>query len=457
MEKEGKIYTVGTLRYNMARLLIVCFWVLWGIFWYDMIQYILVPTLMPLNFKALGASGEWMGVVLGSLPALANFFLNPIISTASDRTRTKMGRRMPFMLWSIPFVTFFGLLLGWLPLFRSSIASFFPSVNGNYLMLVLYSVVFLCFYIAGLLIGIISCYLAPDVIPGEFIGRFQVAKGLVATAAGFIFNMFLLKYAETHAQWLYTGIAALFAISFTGLCLFVKEGEYPPPEVPDNDLPWHKRTMENFRTYFKDCFSKPFYLLLFLGFALTNVSTSCRGMFNILFATRDLNLSTEQYGEIMAYGKIVSLGVLAVMMFCIDRFNALLLYFLTGVIVLFLNIWGYFWAVDYNSFLVIGLVLVLIYTMQSLASTPMLILLLPKEKYGQFCSAAMMITCICSVIGSWLAGKVVDIWVYRFIYVWDFVFTLAASVFLIMVYLRWKKIKAAESKSVSDSPQNMKG
>jgi hypothetical protein len=73
---SAKVYEVGTLRYSFGRLMIVCFWMLWGLLWYDMVQYIMVPTLIPLNFKALNASGEWMGVVLGSLPSLANFFLN---------------------------------------------------------------------------------------------------------------------------------------------------------------------------------------------------------------------------------------------------------------------------------------------------------------------------------------------------------------------------------------------
>ena len=449
---SAKVYEVGTLRYSFGRLMIVCFWMLWGLFWYDMVQYIMVPTLIPLNFKALNASGEWMGVVLGSLPSLANFFLNPIISTASDRTRTKMGRRIPFMLWSIPFVTIFCLLLGWLPHFRGTIAGWFPNANISYLLLVIYSVIFLCFYISGLLIGIINCYLTPDVIPQSFIGRFQVAKGLIGTGAGFIFNMFLLKYAENYAHWLYTAIALLFAISFTGLCFFVKEGQYPPPEVPTEKLPWHRKTMRNFKIYFKECFSKPLFLILFLGFALTNVSTSCRGMFNILFATKDLGLSTEQYGEIMAYGKIVSLAVLIVMMFFIDRLNALLIYLLTGVIVLGLNIWGYFCVTDYDTFLWVGQALVLVYTMQSLSSTPMLILLLPKDKFGQFSSAAMMITCICGTLGGWLAGKVVDFFGYRYIYVWDFVFTLIASVFLVLVYLgfRMKKFEQKAPEAVKE-------
>ena len=437
--ESGKIYQVGTLKYTMGQLLTVCFWVLWGLFWYDMMQYILVPTLMPLNFKALGASGEWIGLVLGSLPSLANFFINPVVSTASDRARTKMGRRIPFMLWSIPFVTGFCLLLGWLPFLRGALTRWLPHANIDLLMLVLYSAVFICFYISGLLIGIVSCYITPDVIPTQFIGRFQVAKSLVGTSAGFLFNKFLFSYSENYAHWLFTGIAILFAVSFTGLCLFVKEGEYPPPELPDRSLPWHRRTAENFVMYFRDCFSKPFFVIFFLGFAMTVVSTTCRSMFNALFATETLHLTRQQYGDICAWGNVVSLAVVTIMGFFIDRLNGLLVYLLTGVAVLFFNVWGFFWVRDYATFLGVGLSMGVVYTMQSLSQTPMLILLLPRDKYGQFSSAAMMVVCLCTVVGNWLAGKVVDIFGYRYIYVWDFVFTLIASGLLTVVYLMWKR------------------
>jgi MFS family permease len=64
----------------------------------------------------------------------------------------------------------------------------------------------------------------------------------------------------------------------------------------------------------------------------------------------------------------------------------------------------------------------------------------------------MMITCICGTLGGWLAGKVVDFFGYRYIYVWDFVFTLIASVFLVLVYLgfRMKKFEQKAPEAVKE-------
>ena len=58
-----------------------------------MLAYVLVPTLLPLTLDSFHAAGALIGLVVGSIPAAMNFVMNPILSTTSDRTRTKWGRR----------------------------------------------------------------------------------------------------------------------------------------------------------------------------------------------------------------------------------------------------------------------------------------------------------------------------------------------------------------------------
>ena len=70
---RARRYSAGTLQYSAFGVISVSFWLLWGAFWYEIIEYVLVPTLLPLQYKSFGASGTLMGVMLGSVPALLNF------------------------------------------------------------------------------------------------------------------------------------------------------------------------------------------------------------------------------------------------------------------------------------------------------------------------------------------------------------------------------------------------
>ena len=56
--------------------------------------------------------------LVGALMAMDNIIgicIQPIMGNVSDRTRTKMGRRMPYLLVGIPFAAFFFIMIGTIP------------------------------------------------------------------------------------------------------------------------------------------------------------------------------------------------------------------------------------------------------------------------------------------------------------------------------------------------------
>ena len=72
----------------------------------------------------------------------------------------------------------------------------------------------------------------------------------------------------------------------------------------------------------------------------------------------------------------------------------------------------------------------------------------PSEKYGQFCSAAAMISSIVLIVANAGGGAFIDLGVkygakyglgYNLIFVWDFIFTIIANSLLLVVYFKWKK------------------
>ena len=292
------LYTIGTLSYTKRALIMLFVWMLWGDFCFWMMEA-LTPTLLPLMLKNHNANNLTIGLLVGSLPSLLNFIINPIVSTSSDRTRSRWGRRIPYLLFSSPFVVFFLILLGWSDSIGAWIhnLAFGPGGSPAKTIIVVIAIFAIAYQVFNLFIASVFYYLFADVVPTQFLGRFMALFRVAGTCAGFVFNLLVLPHADTHLPWIFTIVALVYLVSFLLMCFHVREGEYPPPEPVRNRSPFGFVSV-----YVKECFSIPFFLVYFLVMALNNASTVCRSMFNLLFATKELHISLEQYGFIIAVG-----------------------------------------------------------------------------------------------------------------------------------------------------------
>jgi len=302
------------------------------------------------------------------------------------------------------------------------------------------------FQFFDLIVGSVYYYLAPDVIPRRFFGRFIAASNIAGTLTTLLFNLYVLPYSVKYMGWVFTGIGIGYFAIFTLMCLFVKEGEYPPvPEKMEKQESLLKRGKDWVILYFRQCFRQPFFVMFFLGLALHSISTTCRGTFNLLFATGDLGMSIEQFGKVGAVGSVVSLCVVFCMGFIVDKFSPLLLYLLSTIPILAANIWGYFFTTDYFSFFAVGIAISLVYSIQAISGAPISVMLFPPEKYGQFCSANAMVRSVLLIFGNYLGGVAIDYFGYRFIFIWDTIFTVIATLALIYVYIKWKEYGGKEN------------
>jgi hypothetical protein len=80
---------------------------------------------------------------------------------------------------------------------------------------------------------------------------------------------------------------------------------------------------------------------------------------------------------------------------------------------------------------------------------PMYMRVLPRERYGQFCSANALLRSFAVIIGGFAAGLFLDLmkhlyngsdYAYRFIPVWSIFWTAIALFFLWRLYQDWKKL-----------------
>ncbi len=431
-----RLYHCGTLTYTKIGLIHLFIWMLWGDFCYTMMEQ-LVPTLMPIVLRQHEASNLTIGLLVGSIPAMLNFIINPIVSTSSDRTRTRWGRRIPYLLFTSPFVVLFLILVGWSDQLGAWLHHMAYGENGSpaFVIITMIAVFAVGFQVFNLFVASVFYYIFADVVPKSYVGRFMALFRVVGTAAGIVFSRYILPLADVreYIPWIFTGVALIYLASFTSMCLKVKEGEYPPPEKIQKPS-----VFGMIKKYAQECFSIPFYLLLFMGLAINTTSNVCRVMFNLLFAKETLGLSMGQYGEIMSIIGIFMLFAYIPLGWMVDKFHPLRIFILGGFLIIIANVFGFFWCYDYKTFYVVSFLISATYVLQGASSLPMTVRLYPGEKYGQFCSANAMIGSIALIVANAGGGAFIDIFGYRYIFVWDFIFTVIATGLLLAVYVMWK-------------------
>lgn len=434
-------YRIGTLHYSLPRLLLVFVMMILATQALSLVCYNLVPSVKPILLDRVGASATEIALIISTVPQAINFVLCPLISTISDRTRTRIGRRMPFLIVSAPVLVLLLLLIAWsgdLAAFLNHLCPFLRS--GNTAFWLLASLVLL-FQVVYLFPGSVIYYLIADVIPRDCLGRYMAISTILGSGLSAGFNFFILKYAVNNMKPVFCIIGALYLAVYVLLLYLVPEGEYPPVEEQTSGSGSILiRAWEYVSLFFRECFSRKIFVLLFLCTGLNQASNICRGMYNVLFATKDIGLSIGEYGKIIGIGSIVSVAVIFFMGKIMDRTHPMFIYLIGGIFILLVNIFGYFFVYTPMTFAVIGIATAMMYAIQGLAYSPLLINLLPPEKFGQFSSANSMVNAITVLLGSWLGGYLTDCFGYRIMFVWDFSITLLATLALLGVYREWQRL-----------------
>ena len=122
-------YTVGTLSYTKMGLVSLFGWLLRGDFCFQVMES-LNPAIIPLKLRSLDAPNWAIALIMVTLPGILNRTICPWVSFKSDRHRGPLGRRIPFILYTLPFLTGFLLLLGFSEQIGRALHSILPSAWG---------------------------------------------------------------------------------------------------------------------------------------------------------------------------------------------------------------------------------------------------------------------------------------------------------------------------------------
>jgi maltose/moltooligosaccharide transporter len=448
----GKTYHCGTLTYTKMGLFILFAWLLWGDFCFTMMEAV-VPSILPLKLKDLGCSNWLMGLILTTSPGILNMTICPYVSFKSDRYRSKWGRRIPFIIWTMPFLcaslALMGLgddLCGMLQRNSEFLRSFAPAT----ITIVLIAVFLIMFQFFNMFVGSVFWYLFNDVVPAQFLARFYGLFRIVGTGAGALYNFFIFRFAESYMREIFIGAAVLYFIGFGMTCLMIKEGEYPPIEgESENEC----RGIKGIKTFFKESFSHKFYWFMFLSTSFS-AAAGAIGMFSIFF-NKEMGLSLDQIGKISAISSIAMMAAMYLMAIFVDRWHPLRITVygtVFGVFGSFMSMVWIFVTLPSNYFFWLNLGNVLIGTflgaLVSVAGLPALMRTFPQSRFGQFCSARAMMCSTFTVISGILAGLFIDLvsnlchgsnYAYRFIFLWITVFSVVSAIFTVKSYLEWHR------------------
>jgi hypothetical protein len=285
----------------------------------------------------------------------------------------------------------------------------------------------------------IFTYFYWDVVPEIVLSRFNSLAKIVTVGAGLVWNFFVVGYAEHHTKTVYLGVS-IFCLSVYMLSVWkVKEGEYPAPEARKTTS-----VLEPILDYFKDCFSKPYYLWIFLGTLFFQLGQ--QGMnFQLFYLRYDLGMDLTTTGWIDGVGLTTTVVFGLLLGYStgslIDRLKPIRVVPVTFFIWALLALISFFVVRDKLSAAFMASLININLFAFGVALGAVTVELFPREKLGQFCSAqAFFYQTIIMVLNPLLISPFFD-WLKfnRGGYLWSAFFYLLAGIVTVKVYFNWKR------------------
>ncbi len=449
----SKTYRCGTLTYTKIGLTAVLAWLLWGDFCFTLMEAV-VPSIVPLKLKGLGCPNWMMGVILSTVPGILHMTVCPYVSFKSDRFRSRWGRRIPFIVCTMPFLCISLAMLGWsddisllLQKYSPALTQFAPAT----LTVVLIGFFMIMFQFFNMFVSSVFWYLFNDVVPPQVIGRFVGILRIITMMATTLYNFFIFKYAESHMREIFLGAAVLYFVGFGIMCLMVKEGEYPPV---GEDAAKAGKGLAGLKTFFSECFTHKFYWMIFISSAFYSISYAISAF--MIFFNREMGLSLDQIGKLVAVNGIAQMTAMYFTAVFVDRWNPVRIVMYNGIFNLISGVMPWVWIFvsfpgNYFFWLCLGTTLTASFqlALYKAASFPRDMRLFPQSRFGQFCSAQAMAVSVSQIIGGVAAGLFIDVvryfchnsdFAYRFIFIWTAAFQFVAVGVAVFVYILWHRM-----------------
>ena len=306
LTRQKSKWSVGTLTYTAAGLAVLFALLLWGDFAWSMKDRVVFPMTTKLAKERFGLNDTLYSILIISFPNFTNIFLMPIVSYLSDRHRGRLGRRIPFLLFTTPFVVAGLIGIGLNAEIGRLLEPLMPSTvwgravdPARAATLVAFCIFWVLFDFGNTLATQIFNALVNDVVPQRIIGRFFSLFRIISLLAGILYNYYLFEHTLEWFKWIFLAIGILYAAGLYSMCFFVKEGKYPPPETVPADKSRFKRVYGAIFEYFRQCFSVPYYRWIIVALLLASISFQPINNFAIQYASA-IGVPDSTFGQLLA-------------------------------------------------------------------------------------------------------------------------------------------------------------
>jgi MFS family permease len=270
------------------------FWITFGHFGAALSQTILEP-LMNLRLKAVGVSESSVGLIT-SVNLWAVSFLVMYFSWKSDHCTSRLGRRTPFTLLALPFITL-ALML-------------FPLSSEKYLLMGL----MLTYFFFNDMKASTYPLLAIDCVSKEVLARVSGLVAITISLAGFLSTRVGAKMADTHPKGVFIVAASTMAV----MTLIALWRVHEPP------LYHPAKTSFNFLAPIKIACRDKRILVLILAIALLNAFPIIFKTWVWFYALGKLHLTIGDTGAAISWGLLLQVGISYPAGWLIDRFGSYL-------------------------------------------------------------------------------------------------------------------------------------
>jgi MFS family permease len=441
MGPPQKIWAVGTLTYTTSGLVFLFVWLLLGDFAWSMRDRSVGP-MSSWYLDHLKVPSLVFGLLISSFPALIGVILGPYISVKSDRHRGRWGRRIPFLLITTPMAAAGMIGLAFTPILSAGLTSHFPEAGPLIPALVCFGVFWTLFEIATIASQAVFGGLINDVVPHELLGRFYGLFRAVSLIDGMIFNYWILGKVPAHFTLILAVIGVFYGTAFFWVCLKVKEGNYPPPPpLPESPRGDRFRKLAGIRAYFRETFSNPYYVWVFVMTTASGLCFAPVNTFSIPFA-RSLAVDMDLYGKCLALTFAISLLLSYPLGWLADLVHPLRMAIGTVAGYVAVTIFGWFFAHTPQAFLVAWVLHGVLSGCYYTSAASLGQRLFPKSKFAQFASAAGILGAPASMALAPLVGSLIDVSgkVYRHTFAVGAVLGVLALVAGVVVYSRFTRL-----------------
>jgi hypothetical protein len=239
-----------------------------------------VGPVMILLMKQHGIHENTLGL-LAACNSWAVAFLVMYFSWKSDRTVTRIGRRLPYLLISAP------------PIILSVVL--FPLFEANWILITLWIVQ--AFFMDMKL----STYplLNIDCVPRSNLGQINAINAMVMSLTSFLVLRYGLAWSDTHTTEVFMIGAAVLTIGTLGAVWIIKE---PPISNPATTSfrPWSTMAI---------AWRDKRLIVLMLGVATIHCLVANVDQWRWLWAERDLGLTRTEQGAALSWAALVPLVI----------------------------------------------------------------------------------------------------------------------------------------------------